>query len=170
MSDAITPWIHILAVAVWLGPQFFLFLAAIPAIRTIEDATVRARVMRVTVTRFGWVAWAAMLVLVLTGISNLFQEGADAAIDLGSSDYRWFHIFTLKMTLVGITVVLTGVHTFLIGPRQLKLADQMDADPADAARLRRVSMIVSGLTLVITIAVVYVAALLANHEYSYQPT
>jgi len=170
MSDAITPWIHIVAVTVWLGPQFFLFLAAVPAIRTIEDAAVRARVMRVTVTRFGWIAWAAMLVIVLTGISELFQEGDEAGIDLGSSDYRWFHIFMLKMTLVGVTVILTAIHTFIIGPRQLQLTEQMDADPAEASRLRRLSMIVSALTLIITIAVVYVAALLANHEYSYQPT
>ena len=77
MSDAVTPWLHILAVTVWVGPQFFLFIAALPAIRTIEDRQARARVMRVIVTRFGWLAWAAMAVIVLTGISNLFQVGGD---------------------------------------------------------------------------------------------
>jgi uncharacterized membrane protein len=53
MSDAITPWLHILAVTVWVGPQFFLFIAALPAIRTIEDRQTRARVMRMIVTRVG---------------------------------------------------------------------------------------------------------------------
>src|SRR5207244_9868561 len=80
MSDAVTPWLHILAVSVWVGPQFFLFIAALPAIRTIEDRQARARVMRVIVTRFGWLAWAAMAVIVLTGISNLFQVGGDTPL------------------------------------------------------------------------------------------
>jgi uncharacterized membrane protein len=43
MSEAITPWLHVLAVSVWVGPQFFLFLAAVPALRTIEDRQLRAR-------------------------------------------------------------------------------------------------------------------------------
>ncbi|MFB3053216.1 MAG: hypothetical protein ACE1ZT_05060, partial [Dehalococcoidia bacterium] len=60
MSEAITPWIHIVAVAVWLGPQFFMFLVTVPAVRVIEDPEVRLRVMKVIVTRFGWLAWAAM--------------------------------------------------------------------------------------------------------------
>ena len=49
MSEAITLWLHLLAVTVWLGPQFFLFLAAIPALRAIDDAETRARVMRIIV-------------------------------------------------------------------------------------------------------------------------
>ena len=38
MSEAITPWVHILAVSAWLGPQLFLFVAAVPAIRIIDDS------------------------------------------------------------------------------------------------------------------------------------
>ena len=56
MVDAISVWIHVLAISVWIGPQFFLFAAAIPAIRTVEDAQVRARLLRAIVTRFGWIA------------------------------------------------------------------------------------------------------------------
>ncbi|TMB96804.1 MAG: hypothetical protein E6J42_08690 [Chloroflexi bacterium] len=77
MGHAVTPWLHILAVAVWVGPQFFLFIAAVPAIRTIDDMRVRANVMRTITTRFGWMAWAALAVIVLTGISNIFQEADD---------------------------------------------------------------------------------------------
>jgi uncharacterized membrane protein len=170
MSEAITPWLHILAVTVWVGPQFFLFVAAIPAVRTIEDRETRARVMRIIVTRFGWLAWVAMIVIVLSGISNLFQTGADAGIDLGDPDHRYFHIFSGKMVLVGLTVLLTALHTFVIGPRQLRLNEQMDSDPSEAARLRRISMAVSGLALLASIAVIFMGALLANHEFSFQPT
>jgi uncharacterized membrane protein len=169
MSESITPWIHIVAVTVWLGPQFFLFIAAVPAVRLIEDTEVRLRVMRVIVNRFGWLAWAAMAVIVLSGISNLFQEADDFG-HLWDPDYRYFQIFSTKMVLVGLTVLLTALHTFVIGPRQLRLQEEMGSDSAEVARLRRLSSIISGLALLASVAVVYVAALLANHEFSFKPT
>jgi uncharacterized membrane protein len=169
MSEAITPWVHIVAVTVWLGPQFFMFIAAVPAVRIIDDPDLRARVMRVVVTRFGWMAWAALAVIVATGISNLFQE-ADDFSHVWDPDYRYFQVFSTKMVLVGLTVALTAIHTFLIGPRQLQLAENPPDDAERVASLRRLSMLVSGLALVFSIAVVYAAALLANHNYSFQPT
>ncbi len=167
MSEAITPWIHIVAVTVWLGPQFFMFLVTVPAVRVIEDPEVRLRVMRVIVTRFGWLAWAAMAVIVLSGVSNLFQE-ADEFGHLWDTDYRYFQIFSTKMVLVGLMVILTALHTFVIGPKQLRLLEEMRSDSTEAAGLRRVSIIVSSLALLASIAAVYAAALLANHDYSFQ--
>ncbi len=167
MSEAITPWVHIVAVAVWLGPQFFMFLVTVPAVRVIEDPEVRLRVMRVIVTRFGWLAWGAMAVIVLSGVSNLFQE-ADEFGHIWDSEYRYFQIFSTKMVLVGLMVILTALHTYVIGPKQLRLLEETRSDPAEAAGLRRVSIIVSSLTLLISIAVVYAGALLANHAYSFQ--
>ncbi len=170
MSDAVTPWLHILAVTVWVGPQFFLFIAALPAIRTIEDRQARARVMRVIVTRFGWLAWAAMAVIVLTGISNLFQVGGDTPLSWSTAfDFRYGRIFVEKMVLVGITVGLTAVHTFVVGPRQLALNEQMDADPTQVARLRRVSIAISVTSLLASVLAIFMGALLANHTYSFEP-
>jgi uncharacterized membrane protein len=167
MSEAITPWIHMVAVAVWLGPQFFMFLVTVPAVRLIEDPAVRLQVMRVIVTRFGWLAWAAMAVIVLSGVSNLFQQ-ADEFGHVWDTDYRYFQIFSTKMALVGLMVILTALHTFVIGPKQLRLLEEMRSDSTEAAGLRRVSIIVSSLALLASIAVVYTGALLANHAYSFQ--
>ncbi len=167
MSEAITPWIHIVAVAVWLGPQFFMFLVTVPAVRVIEDPEVRLKVMRVIVQRFGWLAWAAMAVIVLSGVSNLFQEADDFG-HIWDTEYRYFQIFSTKMVLVGLMVILTALHTFVIGPKQLRLLEEMRSDSTEAAGLRRISIIVSSLALLVSIAAVYAAALLANHAYSFQ--
>src|SRR5437867_1336016 len=140
-----------------------MFLVTVPALRTIEDAEARVRAMRVITTRFGWLAWGAMAVIVLSGISNLFQEGADADFSLWSMDYRYFHLLSLKLLLVGITVLLTAIHTFVVGPRQLRLAEEMRSDSEEAARLRRLSIIISATSLLVSIAVVFVAVLLADH-------
>jgi uncharacterized membrane protein len=123
--------------------------------------------MRIITTRFGWMAWAALLLIVLTGISNLFQLGADTAIDLASSDYRWYHIFTFKMVLVGVMVILTALHTFVIGPRQLALMESGGSGP-EALRLRRVSIALSSLVLLTSIVVIFLGALLNDHEWSFQ--
>jgi uncharacterized membrane protein len=170
VSEAITPWLHILAVTVWVGPQFFLFIAALPAIRTIEDRQTRAHVMRIIVTRFGWLAWAAMLVIVLSGISNLFQVGGDTPLNWASAnDFRYGRIFAEKMVFVGIAVALTAVHTFLVGPRQLALAEQMEPDAAGTARLRRISIAISAIALLASVLAIFMGALLADHDYSFEP-
>src|SRR3990172_5826527 len=168
MSEAITPWLHIVAVTVWLGPQFFMFLVTVPAVRAIEDAEVRLRVMRITTQRFGWLAWAALGVIVLSGMSSLFQEAGEPASRVWDTDYRYFQVFSTKMLVVGVAVVLTAVHTFIIGPRQIRLHEEARGDSAEALRLRRISVTMSSLVLLASIAAVFLAALLANHDYSFE--
>ncbi|MEK7248414.1 MAG: DUF4149 domain-containing protein [Chloroflexota bacterium] len=169
MTDAISVWIHILAVTVWIGPQFFLFIAAIPALRTLEDVEVRTRVMRIIVTRFGWMAWIALAVIILSGIGNLFMVGSDAPFSLWGDDYRWNRVFAEKMVFVAVAAGLTALHTFYVGPQQLRLVEQASANPDDVRYLRRVSMAVSGVALLAGIGALYMGVLLAHHEYSFQP-
>ena len=170
MCESFTVWLHLLAVAVWIGPQIFMFAAALPAIRLIEDREVRVRVMRFVVYRFGYLAWGAMLVIVLTGISNLFQVGGDTPLNWASAnDFRFGRIFVEKMVFVGLAVGLTAVHTFVVGPRQLALNEQMDADPEEASRLRRLSIVMSAVALLASVLAIFMGALLANHSYSFEP-
>jgi uncharacterized membrane protein len=126
--------------------------------------------MRVIVTRFGWLAWAAMGVIVLSGISNLFQVGGDTILNWdNANDIRYGRIFAEKMVLVGIAVVLTAVHSFVVGPRQLALNEQMEADPGEVGRLRRISIAISATSLLASILAIYMGVLLSNHDYSFQP-
>jgi uncharacterized membrane protein len=168
VGHAFTVWLHLLAVTIWIGPQFFVFIAALPAIREIGDRQLRAKVMRIVVTRFGYMAWAALVVIVLTGISNIFQTTDDFPY-VFDYDYRYAQVFSAKMTVLGITVLLTAIHTFIVGPRQMKLAEDPNPDEAEVARLRRTSMILSSLALLGSVTVLFLGALLTNHEWSFQP-
>jgi uncharacterized membrane protein len=158
MGEAVNPWLHILAATIWVGPQFFLFLAAVPAVRTIEDARERAKVMRVMTTRFGYLAWGALAVLVLTGIGNLYEEDLDVDVLF---DRNFGVIFQVKMTLLIITVVLTALHSFVIGPRMSALQESV-TDESQLASMRRLSMIVSGVNLLVAVAIIFCGALLAS--------
>jgi uncharacterized membrane protein len=172
MVDAISIWLHLLAVSLWIGPQVFLFAAAVPALRTIEDATQRARVLRVLVVRFGWIGWSAIGVIVLTGIWNLFNVADDipgySAGDLLSSDLRFTRVFWEKMFSVAIALTLTAVHTLWVGPRQLALMESA-GDEAEVRRVRMYSMITSGVALLASIMALYLGAVLAQHDYSLVP-
>src|SRR3990172_9705737 len=108
MGEGVNPWLHVLAATIWVGPQIFLFVGAVPAVRTIEDAKLGASVVRVLTTSFGYLAWAAMIVLVITGIGNLYEIAPVDPDDL--FDLNYGAIFIAKMVLVGATIVLTALH------------------------------------------------------------
>lgn len=168
MSDAFTPWLHIVAVTIWLGPQFFMLLVTAPALRLIEDPRLRLRIVRVITLRFNRLAWIALVVIVFSGISSLSRE-ADEFNHVFDTDYRYFQIFSTKMVLVGLAVLFTTLHTRVIGPRLLQLQESMGSANAELDRLRRSSTILSSLGLLASVSVVFAGVLLANHEYSFQP-
>ena len=158
MGEAVNPWIHILAATVWVGPQVFLFVAAVPAVRTIEDMQVRTKVMRVITTRFNYLAWGALAVLVITGIANLYEHDLD--VDQ-LFDLNFGVIFQVKMTLLIATVILTGLHSFVLGPRVLNMQESA-TDPAEIAPVRRWSIMVSGVNGLLALAIVFCGALLST--------
>ena len=158
MGEAINPWIHIVAATIWVGPQVFMMVAAVPAVRTIEDMQVRTKVMRVITTRFNYLAWGALTVLVITGIANLYEHDLD--VDQ-LFDLNFGVIFQVKMTLVIAAVILTALHSFVLGPRVLDMQESV-ADEADIAPVRRWSIIVSGANGLIALAIVFCGALLSS--------
>jgi putative copper export protein len=147
VGEAVNPWLHILAATIWVGPQFMLFIAAVPAIRSVEDAQARARAMRILTTR-----------LVLTGIGNLYENDLDVDVLF---DRNFGVIFQVKMTLLIIVVVLTALHSFVIGPRLSRLQESA-ASEAEVASARRLSMMISGVALLVSLAILFCGALLAS--------
>ena len=158
MGEAVNPWIHILAATIWVGPQVFLFVAAVPAVRTIEDLQVRTRVMRVITTRFNYLAWGALTVLVITGIANLYEH--DLEVDQ-LFDLNFGVVFQVKMTLLIATVALTGLHSFVLGPRVLRMQESA-VDAAEIAPVRRWSIIVSAVIMLLALGIVFCGALLSS--------
>lgn len=155
MGDAINPWLHIFAATVWVGPQVFLAAVAIPAVRTVADVKERARLMRLITTRFGYLAWAAMAVLVITGIGNVFEEEDRDFL----FDHHWGTIFEVKMTLVIATVVLTALHSFVIGPRMLAMQESV-TDESQIASMRRTSIVISSVNGLLALGILFCGALL----------
>jgi putative copper export protein len=112
--------------------------------------------MRVLTTRFGYLAWAALAVLVITGIANLYER--DEALEF-LFDRNFGIIFQVKMTLLILVVALTALHSFVIGPRIMRMQESV-ADESQIASMRRWSMIVSGVSLLMALAIVFCGSLL----------
>ena len=165
MADAIPNALHILGAAAWLGPQFLMFIAVMPALRTLED-TGRARAMAVLTVRFNYLAWGALVLLLLTGLDRI----ASRASDFNLFDVRYGTILVVKMAFVAAAITLTALHSFVVGPRLLALQKEAatgGSPAAGMAALRRQSMMLSIANLLVGLTIVYLGALLRNPSFSF---
>jgi len=103
--------------------------------------------LRALAMTYEWVFWAALGVLVLTGVGNLGALGAPGP------ETRWGAVFLVKLTLVIVLVAGSAVRTLA-----LVRADQAVPDGVLAAWSRRAY----GLTTVTLLGIVVLAEVLAH--------
>ena len=156
MYDAIILWLHVLAAVAFIGPQFFLAFAAVPAIKTIEDVKVRTKAMRVMTMRFGLLGGGALVVLLITGVLNYYQ-----AKDEIDTFKRYFITLQIKLTLVTLVVILTVLHGAVFG-RKLQQLQESNASEAEIAKARQMSMYASIATMVFSVLILLCAAILGS--------
>jgi uncharacterized membrane protein len=117
---------------VWLGGMLFIALVLVPTVRQLGDAGLRTRLLRDSGHRFRSVAWVALAVLVLTGLTNLWLQPSL----LPSPRLHW------KLGLVGLALILSAFHDFVLGPR----ASLPGVDPSARVRaswIARVNVLVA---------------------------
>lgn len=157
MYNAIVLFIHILAAVMFIGPQIFLVAAGIPAARTVQDLKARGAAIRMMTGRFGWIGGGALVVLLITGLINYAHANDDGELDFK----RYFMVLQIKLTLVAVVVVGTVLHGWVFGKR-LQDLQEAGASEAEIARVRRWSGLMSMLTLVVSVAILLLAAMLGS--------
>lgn len=133
--------LHVLAAITWLGGMLFIAMVLVPVSRGLEDPALRARVVRDAGRRFRTVGWTAVGVLIATGLVNLWHR--PYLLELPR--------FHLKLGLVALAIVLSGLHDFVLGPR----AGRPGADPAQRVRaswLARANVVVVVAVVVLGLA------------------
>jgi copper resistance protein D len=133
--------LHVLAAIVWIGGMLFIALVLVPVVRRLEPLE-RARLVQAIGLRFRTVGWIALVLLLLSGLLNLWLRPYLLGVPL-------FHI---KLGVVVLALALSVVHDFVLGPR----AGAPGADP----RLRgRASWLARANVLVVLAVVVLGLAL-----------
>lgn len=157
MFDAIVLWLHILGAVVFIGPQVFLAVIAVPALRAVGDARLRQDLLRTMTRGFGWLGGGALALIILTGFWNVKVAQDNNHFDAT----RFFWTFNIKMILVVAVVVLTAAHGMAFGRRLQELQEQ-GAPEEEVAAVRRWSMMASMATLALSIAILLLAAILGS--------
>ena len=160
MFSVIPLWLHIIAATIWVGSQIMMFAVVVPSLRRVESGVSRSQILEVVTTRFGYLGLIALAVLIASGIENIDRYAPGDMFE-----FRYGYILAAKLIMFGLVLVLTVIHTLVIGPALLRMqtqalsADNFAANP-ELAALRRRSILISLLTLLLSLAIVFAAALL----------
>lgn len=167
-------WLHLLGVALWVGPQVFLAVAWVPASRQIADLPTRVAAMKTMTRRFGYLGGVGIGLIVVAG-SYLIATWRDFyAIpeDASFLSLRFGLWFTVKMVVLVVMLAVVGLHMGWAGPKQLRLYEAMArGEPVDEAALRRVravSMTLSLLGLALTLAIMVMGVMIGTGSWSFQ--
>jgi putative copper resistance protein D len=153
--------LHLLAAIVWLGGLFFFALAGAPALRRVEPPALRAQLFRDLGRRFRIVGWAAIAVLVVTGIGNLALRGFLRWEILGDPAFwrgAYGRPLAWKLASVAAILVVSALHDFVLGPR----ASRAEPGSPEAIRLRGQAAWLGRLNAVIALVLVAAAVRLAR--------
>lgn len=167
-------WVHILGVALYVGPQFFLAFAWVPASRNIADLPTRNAAMRTITRKFGMIGGIGLTLIFIAGmyLITAWRTYYGVPEDVGFTDVRFGVIFIMKMNILLVMLAVVGVHMFVTGP---KLVDAMDAAvnggaaaEAKVKRLRKQSMILSITGLILVLVIMVMGVMLNATPYSLQ--
>lgn len=113
--------------------MFFLGLDGAPVLRAIEPTALRQRLFNDLGIRFRTIGWISILVLVITGVTNLYFKGWISL--LGTSAF-WRSdagsTLAVKLGAVLVMVIISALHDFRLGPA----AGRVEAGTAEAVALR----------------------------------
>ena len=153
--------VHILAAFVWVGGMLFLGVVGAPVLRRVEPAALRQQLFQQLGLRFRVVGWAAVAVLIVTGVINLHYRGWLRGSVLGEPAF-WRtgtgHALAGKLLGVTLMIVLSAVHDFAIGPA----AGRAEAGSPRALVMRRRAALLARVNALVAILVVVAAVVLVR--------
>jgi uncharacterized membrane protein len=167
-------WLHVLGIALFVGPQFFLAFAWVPASRRIADLPTRVEAMRTITRRFGYIGGLGLVLIIGSGIYQImtWRDYYNIGDDLEFTSIRYGVIFIIKMTALIVMLILVGLHTFVVGPKQLSLMEEQakggDVLDDEVRSARKQSMMLSIAALVITLAIMVMGVSMGATVYSFQ--
>ncbi len=146
MGYQIAVFVHVLSAITWLGGSLFLVMVLVPLTRqTIEGAPpgFSVRLLRESATKFRNVAWASIVLIVVSGLFIATDHFDVSISDVFDDDSRFISVLRTKAGFVVLIIVLSFLHDFILGPRLTRQIEELDspANPLDSIRGARVRLV-----------------------------
>lgn len=130
--DLFLRWLHVMSAVTWLGGMLFIALIVVPVTRRVQDPRLRVELISQTGQRFRTVGWIALGLLVATGVVILVRR-------------PWLlraPAFQLKAALVLLTLALSALHDFVLGPRAGRLPPEPTAPRRRLTWIARLNVLI----------------------------
>jgi len=158
MEQVVVTWIHLLCASIWVGGSIFLGLVLAPLLKKMSFPIEERLILMInTGRRFNKIALPSLVILIATGIYNSHLVLQSPEI-LFSSSYGAFLI--TKIILVIALIVTFAVHIRVFSKDvEKKITERQIADN-ELQKLNRKGMILGETTVVLSVAILFFAALL----------
>ena len=145
-------FLHVLGVVIWVGGMFFAYMALRPVAASVLEPPQRLTLWAGVFDRFFPWVWAAVVLILLTGLHMLMLLGGMTAPH-----------YALTMLVLGIVMMLIFGHVFFAPYKKLKRAVAGQDWKAGGAALGLIRKLIGiNLTIgLVTIAVVFLGRALA---------
>ncbi len=156
-------FVHILAAITWIGGTLFLAMVVVPVVRGGVEPQRSARLLSEMGRKFRPVAWSSIALLVGSGLYVALDHWKVAPSEFFGGDSRFVQVLQVKVGLVAIAIVLSFIHDFVLGPRltrSLQAANAGGPPPAGVAKLRKATVWLARVNLLLLLAIVALAVTL----------
>lgn len=153
--------VHVIAAVTWVGGLIFMSLMLVPALRSMGNPALTARLIQAVGNRFKVIGWTCLGLLTVTGFTNLSLRGYSHG-DLVSAAFwqtQYGETLAWKLTLFAGIVGLSLLHDLLAGPRLRQLRE---SNPARAENFRVLASWMGRITAVLSILVTLLAIMLVR--------
>ncbi len=158
IEQVILTWIHLVAAAIWVGGSIFIGIVFSPILKTISTSTEeRIQIMIKVGKRFNKIAVPSLIILMITGLYNSHLLLGKPEL-LMTTSYGIF--LTVKIVLVIALIITYAVHVRVI---RKEVEDQImskQMPTKQIQKLRKKIIILGEITVVLSISILYIAALL----------
>ena len=158
IEQVIVTWAHLVSASIWVGGGIFLGVVLAPLLKKMSFSTEeRLELMIKTGRRFNKIALPSLIVLIATGIYNSHLVLQSPEI-LFSSSYGAFLL--TKITLVIALIVTFAVHIRVFSGDVEKKITNREIEDNELKKLNRKGMILGETTVVLSVSILFFAALL----------
>ena len=158
IEQAVITWIHLIASAIWVGGSLFIAMVFAPILKTMSPSVEdRLQIMIKVGRKFNRIAIPSLTIMIATGIFNAHQMLIRPDF-LFSTSYGI--LLVIKIIFVVGLLVAFGVHVRIIRKEVEQKIMTKQLSDSQITKLRTKIIIVGQVTVGLSVAVLFMAALL----------